>query len=516
MEHGSKLSNILDQYRELISEASSQIQGKKGSRLWWAGYISSKNRFYDKNEKILDLIKDPEAYVKEDRGISILKPWLKSLVRSIFYFCKVVLNFALANISEKRKIFEISKKKDLFVLTTFSYEKDFNSGSYKDSFWGGLPQEYRKRDQNFLYFSFPLFSFRSFLKKSDETNELVSFFSFITIKDLISIFSDVFLSRSAIELSSLKVKGVDVSESLNKIIATDLRSSATINSLLLYYACRRLACLDVKKYFYIFEGNYWERLQIESLRKFSPKTQIIGYQHNIISQATFNYFPGSKDSEVAPLPDKILTTGEITAKRLNQFGDYGKVPIEASCAIRYDYLFKLERSPRTEKKVVLVALEGLRQSVEMLNSLLEFAGELKDWEIRVRTHPIFPISEVKKFLKYDLGDFSNVVVSKTPSLLDDLKSSNIVMYWASTVALESLRFGIPVVNFKKENFYDTDPIFDLEYLKGDFTQGSSPTSELERLYKLQGDAFESEYQSALKYLDSYLTPVTSDNLVKFF
>jgi len=508
-------SNTLSLYQALITQVSSRIKGRNEALLWWGGYLSSKNRFYYANELVLDLISDPAGFKGK-------YPYLRSktarflvLGKSFYYFLKVVRRVCLAGIYEGWKVQSLTDR-SLYVLTTFSYEKDFNgSNLYSDSFWGDLPKSYEKKSIDFIYFTFPLLSSSEYFDKSQKKSNLISFYAFLGFWDLIKIFKTLFLSKLNIDLKGILVGTNDVSVEMSNIIDYDIKSAASINSLVLYYACKKFETKNVKKYFYIYEGNYWERLQLLSLKEFSPATIVIGYQHNVVSRAAFNYFPSEGDIGLAPMPDKVLTTGPITAERLKTFGNYGELPVISTCAIRYGSLFNLKRVTRTQEKVLLVALEGLRQSVEMINSLEVFVDQFPDWKVRVRTHPIFPIREVRKYLTFNIDNIDNIEFSTGVSLLEDLKRSSIVMYWASTVALESLCLGIPVINFKKINYFDADPIFDLSSLKGRFQQGQSPIPEIERLYYMEDSEYEEQYLEALAYIKNYLSPVSEQLLMEF-
>jgi uncharacterized protein (DUF1810 family) len=459
---------------------SSRIKGRNEALLWWGGYLSSKNRFYHANELVLDLISDPAGFKGK-------YPYLRSrtarflvLAKSFYYFLKVIRRVCLAGIYEGWKVQSLTDR-SLYVLTTFSYEKDFNGSSlYSDSFWGDLPKSYKKKNIDFIYFTFPLLSSSEYFDKSQETSNLISFYAFLDFWDLIKIFKILFLSKLNINLKDIFVGTNNVSVEMSNIIDYDIKSAASVNSLVLYYACKKFETKDVKKYFYIYEGNYWERLQLLALKEFSPATTVIGYQHNVVSRAAFNYFPSEGDIGLAPMPDKVLTTGPITAERLKTFGNYGELPVISTCAIRYGSLFNLKRVTRTQEKVLLVALEGLRQSVEMINSLEVFVDQFPDWKVRVRTHPIFPIREVRKYLTFNIDNIDNIEICENNVIeICDVSQQSIFEDIIEECSNKNIRQSCLLITNINNSGYSCDDIIDMLF---DFVK---KTQKIEEIVKIK-------------------------------
>ena len=104
-----------------------------------------------------------------------------------------------------------------------------------------------------------------------------------------------------------------------------------------------------------FENHNWERLTYIACRKFSPRTMTIGYQHSSILLREINYFISKYETDIAPLPKKIITVGKETKHILEKYGSYPSGMITAGCALRYEYLFATRLKPRFKQNVILVA-----------------------------------------------------------------------------------------------------------------------------------------------------------------
>ena len=120
-------------------------------------------------------------------------------------------------------------------------------------------------------------------------------------------------------------------------------------------------------------------------------------------------------------------------------------------------------------------------------------------------------------MKYNLDNISNVNVSKNNFVNEDLSSADIVIYWGSTVALEAINKGIPVIhdNNSMESFLSYDPLFQLNHFKWEVNNGDSLVDKIEEIYSMPDKIFNEELKDAKEYINRYFWPVTEDRFGKF-
>lgn len=267
------------------------------------------------------------------------------------------------------------------------------------------------------------------------------------------------------------------------------------------------------------ENNPWERITILETRAASPATKIIGYQHTVVPEASANMFPGAGEIEGgAPVPDLLLTVGEEPACILREYGRYGSMRIEPACAIRFEYLETLpKKDPFPLPKRILIALEGVVEAHEPLAYALRELKERKDLKIVIRTHPARPLELLERDVPFSFRDWENVEVSAPGvSLLDDLARSGIVYYWGSSVALEALALGIPLLHFDRGGALSYDPLFASPHMKLRTGPAGAPIGRAaDEIFSWDAERISRERASGRDYLSRYFHPVTPQRLDLF-
>ena len=254
---------------------------------------------------------------------------------------------------------------------------------------------------------------------------------------------------------------------------------------------------------------------MSALKKYSPATRIIGYQHTVVPQASANMFLSEHDADIAPLPDRILTVGAIPKKIIERYGFYKNIPVEEACALRFEYLESLPVGPRAKKRKILLGLEGVQKVYKLVNYVLQECENVKDLEIVIRDHPVLPFRNLQRDVKYDIDNMANVSLSKNLSVKDDVESADIVIYWGSSVALEASMMGKPVIHFDSGTVLSYDPLFENTALKWTVTEKDRLLDIIDSIYALSDEEFCLQQQKARQYLRNYFYPVTENGLQKF-
>ena len=86
-------------------------------------------------------------------------------------------------------------------------------------------------------------------------------------------------------------------------------------------------------------------------------------------------------------------------------------------------------------------------------------------KLTIRFHPILPLKKIERKIHFELDKLTRILISENnSSIFDDLTKSDVVIYWGTTVALEALRMGIPLIHYQMGNFISYDPLFECNYL----------------------------------------------------
>ena len=110
-------------------------------------------------------------------------------------------------------------------------------------------------------------------------------------------------------------------------------------------------------------------------------------------------------------------------------------------------------------------MEGVYECYKLVNFVFNALSNAKDFRVIIRTHPARPFDRIRKDLCFDIDLHKNFSVSNQKSLKEDLEDVDILIYWGSTVSLEALMMGIPVIHVSLDDIVKVDPLFDCSHLK---------------------------------------------------
>jgi hypothetical protein len=287
----------------------------------------------------------------------------------------------------------------------------------------------------------------------------------------------------------------------------------THNLLVYKAACRFMKCYAPKVLVYPYENKSLEKMLLLGVRKHQPNVKIVGYQHTSVTprHSTLFFIPG--EAAHTPLPDKIITVGSVTKNYLEKRGHYPSEIFVIGGALRQLWSERLP-TQQSQKLRILLALSSSRE--ELIQSVLFFKEVMKyipDLELGIRPHVNFPISILPEaltaWLRRHVLDLSNTL------LQDNLNWCNLTVYVSSTVALESLMRGKPVVNISIGDIVSPDPLI------GEVPfhwHANTPLEMVEILKEIQEISevdYEKSSSQAVSYVSDYLSPITSVSIKNF-
>lgn len=303
---------------------------------------------------------------------------------------------------------------------------------------------------------------------------------------------------------------------LRRALRWDLGRGGYFYNLLVHRAALRLfARWQPRWLVYPYENKALEKMLLLAVRSASPGTRIVGYQHSAVTRrhATLLFAPG--EAAATPLPDRIVTVGEVTRRYLEANGRYPAGIFVTGCALRQQRAAPLARRAGGGSIRLLLALSSSRRELgEAVALCRAMLGAERGLELAIRAHPEFPLAvlppDLRAWAERNARDFSG-----TP-LAENLAWCDAVAYVSSTVALEALGRGRPLIHLATGEALDPDPLLDPVELCWRADSPAALAAAARAIAALDAGEFERRRRQALDYIDRYLKPPTPQALAEFF
>jgi hypothetical protein len=293
---------------------------------------------------------------------------------------------------------------------------------------------------------------------------------FWSLKDLLDVAKRsllAFFSKPPLWPQSYFV-GFDVRRLLNASLRWDLQASYS-DCLMDYRATKKcLEQVSPELFIYPYENKCFERMLLKSVSEIQPNTTTIGYQHAVLTPKHIHMFLAKGESKTIPLPKKIITNGPYTARLLNKDGNYPDGMVKTGTALRQTSVIPSslsKKQPPTQIKNVLLTLaEGREEYDKGFTFLKEIQNSNKTdiFSFRIRLHPGIPYDPFKN---ERLMKGLKCTRDMTPSLLESLFWADVVLYASTSVAVQAIGMGIPVIWMDLLDFWGSDPIVENDALR---------------------------------------------------
>lgn len=538
-------------YLDLVGE----LGAKYNSIYWWITFTSSKNKFMSRLlPNLLSFLSIIEILREErEEDILIINP-PKSIINSISKYCLrnsiylekfpnylsdtvevskgflsrhfnllVFIFKTWGKIYISNKLFkhrfacEVNKTERYYVLRSWFYERSLNANNeYQDSFFGTLPRHIEKHNKLIIVGGI-IGDYLSIAKKIAKNNDYL-----IIPQEYFLNYSDPIKAAINVSKNEIKVKediefmGLDVKDIIEAEISKDYAQSAKAEYLHSYYVKRMLNLFDINTFTTTYENNPWEKVCFITLKEYSPNTKIIGYQHSVLSKSSLNMFLSEYEIDVIPMPDKIITVGKVTKTILEEYGNYNPSKIHEGCGLRFKYLFDVNEKERIKNYNILITPEGvLSESVNLVNFVFDSLKNYQGLNLIIRPHPALPFELFKNNLKFDVESCPNFTISKNDSVKKDLDISDIVIYRGSSLSIEALKTGLPVIYVDLNDLLSVDPLFDCDALKWTVRTNKELFDAVKGIYDLPDDEYKIKMTKANKYINSYMYNITNERLSEF-
>jgi len=370
-----------------------------------------------------------------------------------FYsYCKIIIHFFLRWIFGWGTRFYSKKpmlNKSLILLDIFVLKNSFNKSFYNDRYYPKLLDYVNSNDKERIYYVPTYYGIRNYKKKFRDMR--TSKQKFLLKEDYLKINDYFFSLLYPFRLKNMKIEkrkfmGFDISPLIKEEILNDGVSSSSMYSLLNYKFSKRLKDKGIKIKRII---NWFENQSIDhgfniGFRKFYPEADLIGYMGSPLNNNYLSLYPTEQERICAVIPKEINVIGRGYIDKVKKFCPDLKVKVAP--AFRFTGVWNKRKYDSDKSKLtVLVALPILvSESDEIIDIVLEAARpiDIDNCLFQIKTHPTQNVERLKDKWEEKLtprfefvtGDFNLCV-----------ENANVLISCASSVCLETLAKGIPVI-----------------------------------------------------------------------
>ncbi len=271
---------------------------------------------------------------------------------------------------------------------------------------------------------------------------------------------------------SLIYEGISLYQLINDDIEHLLKSFKAYTTITFIETAERI--LEIEKPTVIVMHDEYGALQL-SLIHAAKKRGIptISLQHGLISDNILPYFhkpehiKNENQGLIFPLPDKMCVWSENAKENLLKFGNFpSSIPIITGDP-KVDFLKKARESFDSNKikqkykikkgrKIVLFATENLPKKEEnqkLAKTVISAMKKMENCHLIIKPHPNETDLTLYTNLisKYNLSE-SSIITEE--NLYELLYISNLVILSYSTVGVEAMRMGIPVISLNLMGLHD--------------------------------------------------------------
>ena len=320
----------------------------------------------------------------------------------------------------------------------------------------------------------------------------------------------------------LEIRGIALDELVRHAVREAHASGDVFRNLYVYRCAERLAeRLAAPRCWYPYENRAWEKMLLLGMRAGRSTVRMIGYQHASVTASHINFLLTDDEIKKMPLPDSIVTLGDVTRQWLIRDGHHPAALLKAGCALRQprtgDAKLRARRSARVVR-VLLALATNLNEYVLSLAFLDEafVATGLCDNDgrmLRIRPHPTIALQEAVQLRPNGQTRFAYEV--STGPVAEDLTWADVVLYASSTIGLEAVGLGVPAVYLDLGDILDTDPMGGWTDLKWIAREPKDLAGVLTAIEALSDQQYLERQRKGQAYVDAYLAPVTDRALQVF-
>ena len=388
---------------------------------------------------------------------------VKILTKNCQFYVKIITIGIISLFFKKPKNFRITSKEEFEIFLT-RFPLHLSENLVEDKF-GAMIRDHHSYLVHLLTDDFhqklsvkKYFHSFSFLSASDRVYILDAYMQLMDIVK--NIFLNIGLMPKFLRVVKKKFifDGTNLSFDIHQEI---LFSMMRIPRLLLWRNAvkRFLSQHRISNFHYYLHEYTYGRFFTYIIKKYSPTTKRVGFQHGPVSATKLVCMAGNKELSAQgdgvtsfPVPDKVLAEDPYSEKIYRKSG-YRNVLVMPKI-YRLEYLSKIIRRP--EKETYLIAA-GLHDGEFLIKSLLDEIDGTPDARFIFKTHP-----RANNKYVVNLPNLENFILSNE-SIEKILSRVTRVYVTYSSVAIEAKMLGIDVRIVDLPGRINESPLIDSEF-----------------------------------------------------
>ena len=382
------------------------------------------------------------------KGRSAIHTYLAKINSYFKAFKQISSRFLAAWFTRKYKRI-VKTDKALTLLDVFIFRNSFNEDIFLDRYYPKLLESIDSNEKEYTYYVPTFYGIKKYKKVFTEMRKSKQ--NFLVKEDYLKLKDYFFALSYPIRLDRIKIKyrdflGLDIYPLIKEEMANSRVSHSSIYSLLNYCFPKRLKENGVKLRIIVdwFENQIIDRGFNSGFREYYPESKLIGYLGVPPLNNYLSLFPTEQERICKVIPKEINVIGRGYIKMVKEFCP--DLQVKVAPAFRYSKVWnKRNYFPDKDKCTILVALPILiDESDEIIDIVLKAAcsNNINNCIFKIKPHPVYDIEKISnkwskklpEMFKFIDGDFNSCV-----------EKSDILISSSSTVCLETLAKGIPVV-----------------------------------------------------------------------
>lgn len=335
---------------------------------------------------------------------------------------------------------------EIVLIDTFLYGNSFKNGACFDRHYPNLEETLSQNEKRKIFYLPTFYKVKNYLPlfnalRSSERQFLVKE-DYLKAADYLFAFSHGFRTLKFLK-HCFQFEGLNVTPLIRNELYRNFAFSSSTDALLKFRLVSRMREKKVKITRLI---NWFENQEIDhglnaGFRRYYPETDTVGYQGYVIPNLYMCAYPTEEEYQSKVIPKYLAVPGRGWISLVKEFCPNLEVTIAP--AFRFQGVWKqLDRPFGDGEATILVALPIYMDEARSILNLISGLNSAEGVHFKVKAHPATSVAKIVKGLPNQLPDSISFV---TESFDELIYSSKLLISGASSVCLETIARGIPVI-----------------------------------------------------------------------
>jgi hypothetical protein len=411
---------------------------------------------------VLKRIQRKNANCFEIECLNFKKGKSRVIAKQIQDIAKITFRTLLQRLARSSKrLIQLTNRKDLVLIDTFILKNSFDSGKYIDRYYNDLLSfiEPNLRKEVFFVPTFlsEILPWKVGTLSKNSIENFIFKFDYLKLRDYLFVFKSLFSMN--FPSKEFSIRDVNVTEILNHDFKLNKYDYSAFDAGLNFLFSKRLkeTGISLKMVIDWNENQPIDKGFVKGFHINYPNVLIKGYQGFIISR-DYNFYIQPTKFEVSRnvVPSEICVVSRLLIPEIKKYDN--ELVVKVAPAFRFKSVFtdsnKKQAKTKINEKRILIALPiGVKESSSILKMIYPILKRNTDLVWVLKPHPLLSIIELMGSAYWSK---SYEVFHGT--FIDAINSSNVLVGNTSTVLLESIVIGIPVVVIASSSMLLQNPI----------------------------------------------------------